>query len=271
MGELTPLPPSAPPATSGPPTPPTAAPSAGHENVRQYSIALANIGAIFGVLSLYLLYRRGYYNLYIANKALANAAAITFGIVLLLGPLGRYFNAFDRYLKYRKELGMTGAVVALAHGIISYFFLRDHFPWERFYTYGKIPFAFALSASLILIVLIVISNRPMMHAFGGKLWWWMQHWGVRVMFLLVALHVGVMKWSGWVSWYQKGGGAPSAALKNPWLPGAGLLIGWFIAFVLLVRIADMVHHRLGKTMWYVACVALPAIYVVTFWWGLGFA
>lgn len=268
---VAPTPPPAPPAAAGPPAAaPAAAPAATHENLQQYGVAFANAAIVFGVLSAYLLYRRGYYNLYITNKALANTAAILFGAVLLLGPLGKYFNAFDRYLKYRKELGMVGAAIALAHGIVSYFFLRDHFTPERFFTTGRVPFAFGLSASLLLVVLIAISNRPMMHALGGKLWWGLQHWGIRTMFLLVALHVGIMKWPSWVKWYQQGGGAPSAALENPWLPGAGLLVGWFIGLVLLVRIADMIHHRLGKAMWYFGCIALPIIYVVTFWWGAQF-
>ena len=264
------LEPPTPVVAASPPHPPTAIPAAGAESLKQYGVALANAAAIFGAFSAYLLYRRGYYDLYIANKALANTAAILFGVLLLLGPLGKYFKAFDRYLKYRKELGMVGAAIALAHVVASYFFLRDHFPLERFYTTGRIPFAFGLAATLLLVVLVVISNRPMMHLFGGKLWWQLQHWGVRLMFVAVALHVGIMKWSGWVKWYREGGGTPSAALKNPWLPGAGLLVGWFIGFVLLQRTADLIHAKLGRAVWYLGCIALPAIYLFTFWWGLRF-
>lgn len=263
------------PSTTTPPHAPTArapaaVPAIGHESWRQYGVALANAAVVFGAFSAYLLYRRGYYNLYIANKALANTATILFGVVLLLGPLGKYFKAFDRYLKYRKELGMVAAVLAIAHGIISFFFLPSYFPRERFFTTGRWPFLFALTATGILIVLVAISNRPMMHRFGGKWWWRMQRWGIRLTFVLIALHVGIMKWPGWVKWYQQGGGAPSAALKNPWLPGAGLLVGWFIGFVLLQRTADLIHAKLGKAVWYFSCIALPAIYVFTFWWGLRF-
>lgn len=262
--------PQSPPAAAAPPHPPAAIPAAGAESLKQYGVALANAAVIFSAFSAYLLYRRGYYDLYIANKALANTAAVLFGILLLLGPLGKYFSAFDRYLKYRKELGMVGAAVAIAHGVASYFFLSDHFPRERFFTTGKVPFAFGLAATLLVVGLVAISNRPMMHILGGKRWWWAQHWGVRAMFVAIALHVGIMKWPGWVSWYQKGGGAPSAALKNPWLPGAGLLVGWFIGFVLLQRAADLIHAKLGRVVWYFGCLSLPAIYIFTFWWGLRF-
>ena len=247
---------------------PSAPTTARNEEKLEYGRAIAYAAAWFTFFSAYLLYRRGYYNLYIANKALAGVAAVLFGIVLLQGPLGKYFTAFDRYLKYRKELGMVGAALALAHVAASYLFLRDHFSVERFYTTGKVPFAFGLSATMLLVVLIAISNSSMMKAMGGKLWWFAQHWGVRLMFLAVALHVGIMKWNGWVSWYVKGGGAPSATLLRPHLPGAGLLVGWFMGFVLLVRLADLVHPQLGKLAWYFTCVGFPLAVVVTFWWGL---
>src|SRR3989344_3850351 len=148
---------------------PSAPTTARNEEKLEYGRAIAYAAAWFTFFSAYLLYRRGYYNLYIANKALAGVAAVLFGIVLLQGPLGKYFTAFDRYLKYRKELGMVGAALALAHVAASYLFLRDHFSVERFYTTGKVPFAFGLSATMLLVVLIAISNSSMMKAMGGKL------------------------------------------------------------------------------------------------------
>lgn len=235
--------------------------------LQQYGVAVGWTLALGATLSIYLLYRRGYYNLYIANKVLAGVSAVMLGLVLLLGPLGKYFNAFDRYLKYRKELGMTAAVIAIAHGVISFFFLRDKFPLERFLTYGRWPFLFALAATGILLMLIIISNRPMMHAIGGKWWWRLQRWGVRVAFVLVVLHVGVMKWKEWLKWYREGG---SRELAHREWPGAGLLVGWFLGFVLLVRIADLIHPKIGKLAWYFSCVGFPFAVVATFWWGRRF-
>lgn len=263
--------PGVPPAVVVPPvtppvarTTPAAVPAAWRESLRQYGVAVAVAAFLCLMLSTYLLYRRGYYNLYIGNKVLAGVAAVMLGIVLLLGPLGKYFNAFDRYLKYRKELGMVAAVLAIAHGVVSFFFLPAYFPRERFFTYGRWPFLLALAATVILVVLVAISNRPMMHRIGGKWWWRLQRWGVRLAFVLVALHVGVMKWQEWLQWYQQGG---SAELNHPEWPGAGLLVGWFMGFVLLVRITDVVHPKLGTLAWYVSIVGFPAAVIGTFWWG----
>ncbi len=91
----------------------------------EYGVAIV-IGVLFFVgLSVYLYYRRGYYDVYIANKIFAGTSAILLGIVLLLGPLSRAYDRFDRWLKYRKEIGIIAFVLALTHSITSFFFLTE--------------------------------------------------------------------------------------------------------------------------------------------------
>src|SRR3989344_6781103 len=88
-----------------------------------YIMALAISAPIFAALSVYLFYRRGYYDLYIANKVFAGAAAVLLGIVLLIGPLSRWFSVFDRYVPYRKAIGIVAFFLALAHAVVSFWFL----------------------------------------------------------------------------------------------------------------------------------------------------
>lgn len=234
---------------------------------QQYGVAVVVAGIIFFLFSVYLFYRRGYYNLYIANKIFAGDAAILLGMVLLLGPLSRLFNFFDKYVQFRKELGMVAFFLALAHTLSSYFFLPDKFPRERFFSYGLWPFIFGLAATVLLIFIFIISNQRSMHRIGSKLWWQIQSWGARVTFVLVALHVGVMKWSSWVSWYQKGGGKE---LVHPEWPGAGLLVAWFMALVIVVRIGEIFGKQAGRVVWYGGVVLLIFIYIFTFIWGRRF-
>ncbi|MDZ7586216.1 MAG: hypothetical protein U0946_00540 [Patescibacteria group bacterium] len=231
---------------------------------KQYSTAVLPALIIFGFLSIYLFFRRGYYDLYIANKVFAGTAAILLGIVLLIGPLSRSFSYPDRLLQYRKELGIIAFFLALIHGISSFFLLPDKFPTQQFFGSGLWPFVFGLTAIIILTGLFLISNSKAMAVFNGKLWWQLQSWGLRLGFTFIFLHVFVMKWSGWVKWYQVGG---SKELVHPEWPGAGLLVGWFMAVVVLVRLAECGGPRLGRAIWQVSVVALPIIYVVTFWWG----
>ncbi len=233
---------------------------------QQYGVAIGISIPIFLLFSVYLFYRRGYYDLYIINKILAGEAAVLFGIVLLIGPLSRYFSAFDRYVQYRKELGIVGFFLAIAHGIASYYFLPEHFPQAAF-TFSSLPFVFGLLGSVILIAIFLVSNDWAMNAIGAARWWPIQYWGIRLAFLAIALHVFIMKWKGWIAWYKSGGGKE---LMRPEWPGAGLIVGWFIAFVVLVRLAEIIGPRFGKFIWYMSAVGFPLVIATTFWWGQQF-
>lgn len=244
------------------------APSSGfQEQVRQYSVASILGGIVFGILSFYLFNRRGYYDLFIINKVFAGTAGILLGVVLLFGPLSRLFSAFDRYVCYRKEVGFVAFFLAIAHGIASYFFLSDHFPREYFFTSGFWPFIFALIGTAVLIFIFLISNNTLMQLLGAGRWWKFQYWGIRIAFLAVALHVGIMKFPGWISWYQQGGGKE---LLRPEWPGAGILVGWFMAFVIIFRIAEYIHPVAGRMAWYGLSYGLLLVYILTFWWGQRF-
>lgn len=234
---------------------------------QQYGAALVVAIPLFAVLSVYLFYRRGYYDLYIANKVFAGVATILLGIVLLIGPLSRLFSFPDRYVQYRKELGIVAFFLTLTHGIVSIFFMPSKFSLSEFLGTLNWPFIFGLAATIVLVVIFFISNDRAMIAIGRERWWRLQYWGVRLAFILVFLHVFVMKWDGWVKWYKVDGGSN---LVHPEWPGAGLLIGWFMVFVVLVRLAEFVSPRLGRMAWYVSVIILPVIYIVTFWWGRQF-
>ncbi|MDP2927031.1 MAG: ferric reductase-like transmembrane domain-containing protein [bacterium] len=234
---------------------------------QQYGAALVAAAVLFAILSVYLFFRRGYYDLYIANKVFAGVAAVLLGIVLLIGPLSRFFSFPDRYVQYRKELGIAAFFLALTHGIVSLFFLPSKFPLSGSLGTLNWPFVFGLAATIVLVVIFFISNDRAMAAIGRERWWQWQYWGVRLAFILILLHVFIMKWGGWVKWYKVGGGRE---LVHPEWPGAGLLVGWFLSFVLLVRLAEFGGPRFGRAVWYISVVALPAIYIVTFWWGRQF-
>lgn len=225
---------------------------------RQYAVAVVWAFLFFGLLSLYIFYRRGYYDLYIANKAFAGSGAILLAIVFILGPLSRFFNVFDRYLQYRKEVGIVAFFLALTHGLVALFFLPAAFNW---------PFVFGLAGLAVLVILFFISNSWVENRLGTERWWRLQNWGLRVVVGLTILHVFVMKYAGWINWYKVGG---EAFLVHPELPGGGLLVGWFLIFVFLVRLSEFGGVRFGRLVWYFCVLALPIVYLFTFWWGFGF-
>ena len=118
---------------------------------QQYGMAFAAAAILFVALSVYLFYRRGYYDLYIANKVFAGVAAVLLGIVILIGPGSRLFSFPDRYVQYRKELGIVAFFLALIHGIASFFFLPSKFPLSGFLGTLNWPFVFGLIATAFLL------------------------------------------------------------------------------------------------------------------------
>lgn len=234
----------------------------------EYGMAFLFALIVFTVFSAYIYLRRGFYDLYIINKIFAGVAATQLGIVLLLGPFSRMFKAFDRYLRLRNEFGIMVFLLALIHSIISLFFLENHFPFAKYFVPINIPFIFGLIGILLLSFLFLISNKAARDLLTVKRWWPIQFWGARVAFIATALHVYIMKYPGWVEWYTKGG---NRELKHPEWPGLGLLIGWLILFVLIVRLTEAVDVKLGRIATYVSFFLLTFIYVFTFIWGQQFS
>lgn len=170
------------------------------------------------------------------NVSTAASTLFLLGIVLLLGPLSRLFEMFDRFLKYRKELGIMAFFVGFTHVYLVMFPLARHGPWGL---YQSRPFSAypGLEALLILFVLFLISWNWSTRMLGAKLWWQLQYWGVRLTFVLVALHMVVLKYKTILEWIIPG--------QHPQEVGPPIVV-WeaqFVLLVLLIRFSEL----FGKT------------------------
>lgn len=213
-----------------------------YETFKKYFVASLSGLAIFVVLSFYLILRRGYFDLYIANKVFAGTSLIVLALVLLIGSLGRLYNLFDQWLHYRKHLGMVSFVFAFFHGIISLFFLPTRFNIKYFLT-NYVTFSLGLISLLILGYLFFISFNKIIATMDGRKWWSYQVWGSRIAAVLVFLHLVLMKYPGWLQWYQHGGGD---VLIRPYMPPASIIAAAFGLFVILVRMFELINLKLIK-------------------------
>lgn len=212
---------------------------------RDYFLAIFVSTILLVLFSCYLLIRRGYYfdapltadMLFVPNKALASVGITLLAITFLIGPISRYFDRFDYWVGLRKELGIVGAFFIFAHAIISYYFLPKKFPQE-WLSFTSLEWAAGLVGSILLVLLFIISFRKLIELIGPARWWFMQRWGLRLVMLLAILHVFDMKWAGWVKWLTKAPAAPTAELANPWMPGLGILVSMFVAWVVIVRLYE---------------------------------
>ncbi len=214
-------------------------------SLRDYLIAILIAAALFGFFSLYLLFRRGYFFdapptadvLYVPNKALAGTGTVMLSLVFLIGPIARYFDRFDNWLGLRKEIGIVATFVLLGHVIVSYFFLPLKFPHSKV-SLASLEFAAGLVGIALLVFLFLISFKKAIALLGAKRWWFMQRWGLRLVVLLTIIHVFNMKWAGWMKWLKVGGGNPTPELARPNIPGLGLYVGMFLAWVVIVRLFE---------------------------------
>ncbi len=225
---------------------------------------------IFATLSLYLYLRRGYYDFYIANKAFGSTSLIVIGIVLLIGPLSRLYQRFDTWVSYRKELGIVGFALALVHTIISLFLLPDKFAFASFFKFtsinrGLVPFLFGIGSIIIFFILTIMSFDAVIRRMDKAVWWRRQYWGVRAAALLLYLHIVVMKYPGWISWFTKGG---SSDLVRPFMPPGSLFAGSFGLFVLLVRLIELARVKVARVATPILLTLLLAFWIGSYTWGI---
>lgn len=189
---------------------------------------------VFLSFSLYLYLRRGYYNLYIANKVFGSTSAILAGITLVLGPLARMSDRFDRYVVLRKPLGLTALGLGLLHTIVSLFFLPSKFTLAG-YIKSPLTAILGLIAVFIWLYLAKISDAKTIQAMGSQVWRTRQNLLGRLAFIAIFLHLVIMKYPGWTRWFQ-GQVKASPELANPHYPPASL-------FVFIIMLAILIYRK----------------------------
>jgi DMSO/TMAO reductase YedYZ heme-binding membrane subunit len=215
-------------------------------STRDYVIALLIATSLTVFFGLYLFIRRGYLfdapptadTLYVPNKAIVGAGTILLAFTFLIGPIVRYFDRFDKWLGYRKEIGIVGGFLVFSHAIISYFFLPLKFPQSKL-DLDSLTFGAGLLGTLLLIFLFIISFKKVTEMMDGSRWWFLQRWGLRLVILFTLIHVYSMKWAGWIKWLKQGG-TSTIELSNPSMAGLGILVMMFVTWVVIVRLYESI-------------------------------
>lgn len=211
------------------------------EELYQWLRALCYSLIIFALFSIYLYLRRGYYNLYIINKAFGSTSAIVAGFTLIIGPLHRRFSSFAHFMGIRKELGLMALALAIAH-VIASLMLQDHFKIPDFYIRIKYPLIFGIVAILVWIYMTYISRSSKIKAIGSDVWIKRLSFSGKIAFLAIFLHLALMKYQGWVTWF-KGQTKQTPELANPSYPPASLFVFAIMLAIIIFRIVNDLAHR----------------------------
>lgn len=203
-------------------------------SLKDYTVACFLGVVSTGVVLVYLFARRGELNQYVFNQALASASVFLLALVFLIGPLMRYVSWGGYYVRYRKEVGIVGGVLAILHGVISLLFLPEWFPLAS-YADRLDTFIPGMIGTLMLGYLIWISRQKEIIRLGGRIWWALQRWGLRVVIAAALIHVIVMKLSRWKRWWLQG---ESSDYDLPGFPPMGLLATSALVVVVAIRMIE---------------------------------
>ncbi len=229
--------------------------------LNQYLAAGVIVAATVAFFYEYAMVRYGVAGLSSLNKSLATSTLFLLGGVLLLGPFSRMFDVFDRAFKYRKELGVLTFYLGAAHVYLSMFPLARRGPWGL-YASQPLPAYSGLAALGIMFILLIISLSAMQHVLGAKNWWRAQYWGARSAFVLIAVHLTALKFSGWQPWLATRGAEITQGMAS--LPPLSLLGPVFAAFVLLVRFSELLGAKAARLITFCAFLVTVGVTVWLF-------
>jgi DMSO/TMAO reductase YedYZ heme-binding membrane subunit len=211
------------------------------EALRQYLVAITVTAIISGGISYYLFVRNGTFIPSIANKGLADGSLALLGIVLLVGPLSRLYNRFDKWVNYRKELGILAFIIGAVHVYLSMFVLARRGPFGLYQSRPLVAYT-GLLGLVIMAYLFIISFEKIKEKIGMAKWWKMQYWGARITGVAIFVHMTAFKYPEWNTWLS--GKTEGLALPN--LPPANLLVAIFFAFVLLTRLSERLNSKVAR-------------------------
>ncbi len=196
------------------------------------SIAIAFV--VFILFSIYLFARRGYYNTYIINKVFGSTAVALAGFTLVIGPLSKKFSSVVSYMTIRRHLGLLAFGAAFTHIILS-LSQTERFTWFSWYLEEWIPVLFGILAIGIWSYMTFISRNEKIRQMGVDTWKRRLSITGQLGFLAIFLHVTVMKYEGWIRWFN-GLAKKTPELANPSYPPASLFVFLIMILVIVYRV-----------------------------------
>lgn len=211
------------------------------ENSRRWIKSLIVTIIIFLLFAVYLTLRRGYFNLYIANKVFGSTAALLAGITLIIGPLSKRITAFARFAEIRKELGLLAFCFALLH-IGASLLQTERFSLFSWYLGEWIPVSLGLIAVATWGYMTFISRGKKIKQMGVDVWQRRLSLAGKIGFLAIFLHLLIMKYPGWVRWLN-GQVKATPELANPGYPPASLLLFTVMVFIIVFRVINTYLYK----------------------------
>jgi DMSO/TMAO reductase YedYZ heme-binding membrane subunit len=181
------------------------------------------------------------FSLLTTEKCTAIASAYCLALALAIGPLSRFFSSFDKFLPYRRTLGLTAAFMTIPHVILVFVYLPLKYPEKYSVDYTMSWFVdhwFTIVMgflTFILFIVIAIYSYPSgIRKLGKHKWMILQKLGYLVM-IFVVLHLLSMGKipKNWIAWLDT---------RNHPLPPGSFPTMMGCLFPLVLKVADLIAH-----------------------------
>ena len=207
------------------------------ESVKQYLVAILTAGIVWLGFSMYGAGLAKGWSAAVVNRGLADTSIFLLGTALMLGILSRLYNAFDKFLTYRKEIGIMAFFSGAAHVYLAMFPLARRGPWGFYESRPWSAYPGLLGLGLMFL-LFVISFKAVEEKLGTARWWKMQYWGARIAGIGILTHIAVFRGPEWWTLVKSGSGAVPSSL----------VAGSFGVFALLSRLAEPAGQKMAQKL-----------------------
>lgn len=203
------------------------------EELKRWTKSFFVTALMFAVFTAYVYIRRGSFSLSTLNKVLGSIAIFLAGFTLLIAPLKANFLWIMQFMTIRRHLGLIAFGAAILHMVISIFFIpRFNLDW---YKDQWIAILFGVLGIILWLYLTYLSRNTQIIRMGAQLWKKHLSLGARIALWLLLLHVVILKYNDWIT-YFKGQTQASSFLKNPAYPPESFFVFLFLAAILLYRL-----------------------------------
>lgn len=156
-------------------------------------------------------------------KGFTNTGYLLIGLSLLLGPLAKFWNYFDKFLVYRKQLGIIGFIYSLIHGFVGtiiYVFPSPEILWNNYWSIVS-----GIVGLYLLFVCYAISEIIVIKILGPKKWRRLLRYISYTAFIVSTIHIYLAKIQVWQNYIN----------STNIFPPLSLILFSFGIFVLVFR------------------------------------
>ena len=199
-----------------------------HETVLWTNSIIVSV-YVYIVVALYIGGIEGLGELRLVNKATGYVGYILILLSMAMSSFCYFWNFADKYMLYRKYLGVVGALYACFHFVFSLYLIMRFTTLTEFILNpdNTAPFFLGLAATVVLVFLIVISFKWAVTVLGGTLWRNLLRLGYLAVIFSI-LHLCWRSVGDWVAWLQQENGIL--------LPPMSLLMALVTGVILFLRL-----------------------------------